>query len=601
MLASHCSVAMEGHVGHEAWITLAVVGSAVALLISTRRGPDAVLVGALAILLVLGILDPREALGGLANEGVVTLAALFGVASGLRETGAMDWIAHGLLGRPRTIPSAQIRIMLPTGIMSAFMNNTPLVAILLPVVHDWARRNRFSPSKVLIPLSYASILGGACTLIGTSTNLVVNGWLLDAGHPGMGMFEIAPLAVPCALLGIGILLLGGRWLLPNREPPIGHEQDPRSYTLEMTVAPDGPLAGKTIEDAGLRHLPGVYLMEIERAEGTIPAVAPTERLRPGDRLVFVGVVESVVDLHKIRGLVPAPDQVFKLDAPRGNRQLVEAVVSDSCPLVEQTIREGRFRTRYDAVVIAVARSGRRINRKIGDIALQPGDTLLLEALPSFAVQQRNRRDFYLVSTVEGATPPRHERAPAALYILAAMVLCVALGWLPMLKAAFLAAALMMAARCTTATAMRRAIDWQVLLVIAASLGLGKAMQVSGLAGALSDILVRVAGIQPHAVTGALFALTAVLAALITAKAAAVLMLPLAFAAATDLSVSFMPLAVIVMLAAATSVATPIGYPTNLMVYGPGGYRFTDYLRAGVPVTLAVGGLATLLTPLIWPF
>jgi di/tricarboxylate transporter len=587
--------------GTAAWFTLAVLSVAVVLLVGTRRSPDAILLGAVAVLLVFGVLDSREALGGLSNEGVVTIAALFGVVSGLRETGAMEWIVHGLLGRPRSVGAAQLRIALPAATMSAFMNNTPLVAILLPAVHDWARRNRIPVSKLLIPLSYASILGGACTLVGTSTNLVVNGWLLEAGHPGMGMFEIAPLAAPCAVLGMGVLLLGGRWLLPTREPPIGYESDPRSYTVEMTVAPDGPLPGKTIEDAGLRHLPGVYLMEIERDGETIPAVEPTERLRAGDQLVFVGIVDSVVDLHKVRGLVPAPDQVFKLDAPRRNRLLVEAVVSDSCSLVGQTIREGRFRTRYDAVVIAVARSGRRINRKIGDIVLRPGDTLLLEALPSFGVQQRNRRDFYLVSTVEESGPPRHERAPAALCIAGAMVLCAAVGWLSMLQAAFVAAGAMIVTRCSTATTMRRAVDWQMLLVLAAALGLGKAIQVSGLAAAASQVMVRAGGAQPHVLAGILFAVTAALAATITAKAAAILMLPVAFAAAAHLSVAYMPFAVIVMLAAATTVATPLGYPTNLMVYGPGGYRFSDYLRAGVPVTLAVGCLATVLTPLLWPF
>ncbi|HPQ42059.1 MAG TPA: SLC13 family permease, partial [bacterium] len=465
----------------EAWITLSVLTAVLIILTGSRRAPDAVLLGGLGILLISGVLEPRDALRGFSNEGVITIAVLYCVASGLRETGAMDWVTRLLLGRPRSIASAQARIMVPTAAMSAFMNNTPLVAIVLPVVNDWARRHRFSPSKILIPLSYASILGGACTLIGTSTNLVVNGWLLDEGYDGLGMFEITPLGLPCLVLGILIVLLGSRWLLPDRKPPISQEHDPRSYTLEMTVAPDGPLVDKTIEGAGLRHLPGVYLMEVERDGETIPAVGPTERLKASDRLVFVGIVESVVDLQKIPGLVPAADQVFKLDAPRGKRLLVEAVVSDSCPVVGMNIREGRFRTRYNAVVVAVARSGRRIHKKIGDIVLQPGDTLMLEALPSFVAQQRNRRDFYLVSTVDGSTPPDYERAPIALGILAIMVIVVAFGLLSMLKAALLAAGLMLLTRCVTASAMRRALDWQVLLVIAASLGIGRALQISGLA------------------------------------------------------------------------------------------------------------------------
>lgn len=587
--------------GFDAWITLIVLAAVLVILVGTRKSPDAVLLGGLGVLLITGVLEPRQAIRGFSNEGVITIAVLYCMAAGLRETGAMDWATRQLLGQPRNILSAQTRIMLPTAAMSAFMNNTPLVAIVLPVVNDWARRHRFAPSKILIPLSYASILGGACTLIGTSTNLVVNGWLLEEGYKGLGMFEITPLGLPCLMLGVLLVLLGSRWLLPDRQPPISQEHDPRSYTLEMTVVSDGPLVGKTIEGAGLRHLPGVYLMEVERNSETIPAVGPTERLQAGDRLVFVGIVESVVDLHKIPGLVPAADQVFKLDAPRGKRLLVEAVVSDSCPLVGMNIREGRFRTRYNAVVIAVARSGRRIHKKIGDIVLQPGDTLMLEALPSFVAQQRNRRDFYLVSTVDGSTPPQYERAPVALGILAVMVAIVALGFLSMLKAALLATGLMLVTRCATASAMRRALDWQVLLVIAASLGLGRAIQVSGLAESAARNLFRVVGTHPHVLAGVIFILTAILAAMITAKAAAVLMLPLAWAAAANLSVEFMPFAMIVMIAASTTVATPIGYPTNLMVYGPGGYRFSDYLRIGIPVTILIGVTSTLLAPVIWPF
>lgn len=597
---------------YQAWVTLGVLSLVLAMLVCTRRSPDVIMFGGLGLLLLApvpagdgswtaGVISPADAFAGFANEGVITIAMLFVVATGLRETGGLSWIVHSMLGKPRNLAGAQARIMGPTALMSAFMNNTPLVAMLLPVVDDWARKYRISPSKLLMPLSFASILGGACTLIGTSTNLIVHGWLLDEARlPGLSMFELAWIGLPCAAVGIGFTLLAARWLLPDRVPVFGEQADARQYTVEMMVEPGSPLVDKTIEDAGLRHLPGLYLIEIEREQQVLPAVSSNVKLCADDRLVFAGVVESVVDLQKIRGLVPATKQVFKIDEPRTNRSLIEAVVSNTCPLVGLSIREGRFRTVYNAAVIAVSRNGERIRRKIGDIRLQPGDTLLLEARANFAEQQRNSRDFYLVSRVDNSRPLRHERAGTSLMILLVMVGIVSLGALSMVQAAMLAAGLMIITRCCTATDARRSIDWQVLLVIAAALGLGKAMSRSGLADVIGHGLL--AGLDnPSFALGVVFMLTAVLAAVITAKAAAVLVLPIALATSSTLGVSFMPFAVAVTIAAATSLATPIGYPTNLMVYGPGGYRFSDYLRLGLPLTLLIAAICIGLIPIIWPF
>ncbi|MCU0972178.1 MAG: SLC13 family permease, partial [Gammaproteobacteria bacterium] len=366
----------------EAWLALSVVAAVIALLAATRLSADVVLLAGVTVLLVAGVLTPSEALNGLSNEGMATVGVLYVVAAGLRETGAIGWVVQGVLGRPRNLAAAQVRLMAPVTTMSAFMNNTPVVAMFLPAVVDWARQNRLPISKLLIPLSYAAILGGTCTLIGTSTNLVVNGLVTNqAGLPGLGMFDITAVGLPSALIGMAYLILLGRWLLPDRKPVMSDLDDPRRYTVEMMVEQGSPLAGKTIEEAGLRHLPGMYLVEVERGGEVLPAIAPHQRLRAHDRLVFAGVVESVVDLQRFRGLVPASDQVFKLGVPRPERCLIEAVVSDSCPLVGKSIREGRFRNVYNAAVIAVARNNERIHAKIGDIVLRPGDTLLLEADP----------------------------------------------------------------------------------------------------------------------------------------------------------------------------------------------------------------------------
>jgi di/tricarboxylate transporter len=369
----------------------------------------------------------------------------------------------------------------------------------------------------------------------------------------------------------------------------------------MSVQANSPLVGKTITAAGLRQLPGLYLIEIERNGRVIPAVPPEERIEADDRLLFAGVVESIVDLHKIRGLRPATDQVLKIDAPRDERRLIEAVVSNTCPLVGKSIRQGRFRDVYNAAIVGVARNGQRVRQKIGDIVLRPGDTLLLVTRPSFAEQQRNSRDFFLVSLVDDTEPMRHDKALVATLILLGMVLLAASGLLSMLQAAMLAAGLMIVTRCTRGRIARRAVDWQVLVVIGASFGIGTALQTTGAAQTIAASLIALTGATPLYALASIYLVTAVFSAVITNNVAAVVMFPIALAAADTLHVSFMPFAITIMMAASASFATPIGYQTNLMVYGVGGYRFTDYLRMGVPLTGLVGLVTVLLAPLWWPF
>ena len=616
--------------GFDAWLTLGVVGLVLALLAATQIGPDLILISGVLLLLVTGILKAPDALAGLANEGMVTVGLLFVVGCGVVETGGITWVADRLFGRPRGVVSAVLRMMLPTTAISAFLNNTPVVAMLIPAVNDWAKHHRIAPSKLMIPLSYAAILGGTCTLIGTSTNLVVNGMLIDAleagrvapgggiSAKGLGMFDVTWVGLPAAVAGVAFVVLASRYLLPERLPAISTVADPRQYTTEMLVEPGSPLVGKSIEEAGLRHLPGLYLAEIEREGVILQAVAPEERLRAVDRLVFVGVVDSVVDLQKIRGLVPATDQVFKLDAPRAQRCLIEAVASHSCPIVGRSIRDGRFRSVYNAVVIAVARHGERVQGKIGDIVLRAGDTLLLEAPPAFIAQHRDSRDFFLISRLENSNPPRYERAAIAMTILLGMVALVtlgetfgdvtiswgtrsfALGQITMFKGALVAAALMILTRCCTVDRARRSIDWQVLLAIAASLAIGRALESSGAAQAIAGTMIGMVNGNPWWTLVVFYGVTLLVTELVTNNAAAALMFPFALATAARLEASPMPFVIAVMMAASAGFATPIGYQTNLMVYGPGGYRFRDYLRIGVPLDLLIWAVCAIVIPLAWP-
>lgn len=580
--------------------TLGVLTVVVAALVFLRAGPDLVLTGGLALLVLAGIITPKEGFEGFGNEGLVAVGVLYVVAEGLRQTGGISFIGQRLLGTPKSLRSAQTRIVLPTAVMSAFMNNTPVVAMVIPVLTDWARKLGLSVSRLLMPLSYAAILGGLCTLIGTSTTLVVNGLLKSANDGiGLGMFDIAWVGIPATLVGLVYVLLFGSSLLPERKPPMTQFDDPREYSVEMLVDPKSPLVGKTIQEAGLRNLPGMFLVEIDRGGRIIAAVSSSELVEANDRLVFVGVVESVKDIQKIPGLVPATDQLFKLDAPRAERCLVEAVVSNTCPSVDQTIRDAKFRTRYNAAVIAVSRNGHQLRGKIGDIELHAGDTLLLEAHPSFVELQRNSRDFYLVGLVEDSNPPRHEKAWIARLILAALVVVVALELVTMLEAALVAAGLMIVTRCCRGAEARRSVDWSVMLAMGSGLGIGKAMEKSGAAEFLAGSLLGVGG--PNVALALVYAVTMVFTNLITAKAAAVLFFPIAIATALELGVSIMPFAIAVIVAAAASFATPIGYQTNLMVYGPGGYRFSDYVRFGAPLSLLVMAVSLIVIPLVWPF
>ncbi|MBM4000721.1 MAG: SLC13 family permease [Planctomycetes bacterium] len=629
----------------QSWIAIAAVVCVFLFLqFSRNASADLVFLTALMAVTAAGLITPTQAFEGFANPGVLTICGLLAVSAALRITGVLDWVGRRLLGRAQTERQAMWRLAIALLVASSFILNTALVAMLMPVVLVWCRRRNVAPSRLLLPLSYLTILGGICTLIGTSTTLVAQAKLRSlretrqdaveqmerkGGFPSpwtaktaqafigglrpMTLFEIGYVGIPCALVGAGFLVVFGKRLLPDRTDILEQlDERRREYLVEMLVFDDCPLVGQTIEQAGLRHLPGLFLIEIDRDGQTLTPIAPDDVLRARDRLVFTGIVTTILDLEKTRGLVPAADTNYEFHPiRRQHRHLTEVVLSRTSPLIGQTIREASFRKLYNAAVVAVHRGGERLTGKIGDIRLQPSDTLLLQTRGEFVSTFRNSRDFYLVSSVDGDEPRLHHKMSLCGVLTLALI-----GWLIATSffvegaetglmsppvATISIAILMVLTKCLRISEARGALDIQLLITIGAALGLGRALLESGAADMISRAMLDVVGDRPYGLLIVLYLMTAVFTEAITNNAVAAMLLPLAALMAWNGGYSPRPFVMAVVVAASLSFLTPIGYQTNLMVMGPGGYRPSDYIRCGLPVVLLVGVTALLLIPWIWPF
>ncbi|MFP5224339.1 MAG: SLC13 family permease, partial [Actinomycetota bacterium] len=520
-------------------------------------------------------------------------------------TGAFDRVTEKALGARKASDEAGTgaqrrqlaRVALPSMSASAFLANTPLVGMLAPRIVAWCRRTGRSPSRYLMPLSYAVIFGGCITLIGTSTNLVVSDLLTDAGMPALDVFEITPIGLPVALIGVGLIIMLAPRLLPRRESPVEDlGENLREFTVEMLVPADSPLAGKTVEDAGLRNLEGVYLIEIERSGRVVAPVAPFLVLQEGDRLVFAGNVGRVLDLERIQGLVSAQERHFS--SVQGDRQFHEAVVAEGSPLVGQTVKASGFRGRYGAAVVAIHRAGSRVPGKLGDVRLLQGDVLLVLAGADFAVRWRDSQDFLLVATLGENRPLRREKARIVQLLAVGLVVTAGTGLLDLLQVSLLVAIALIATRCLTTTEARNAIDLEVILLMASSFGLGIALQETGLADQVAAIIVAVSDtFGDIGILAGILIATMLMTELLSNNAAAVLMFPIAMATAERTGMAPRPLAVIILFGATLSFLTPIGYQTNTMIWGMGGYRYRDFSRLGAPLTLATLIALVTITPL----
>lgn len=586
----------------DAWVTLVVVIVMIGVLLKESLSPSASVLGAAIVLLLAGVLTPQQAFSGFSNPAPITVAALYILARGVDKTGALQPIVSWLLGHGNGRRASLAKLLLPAAGASAFLNNTPIVAMLVPPVSDWAHRRGQSPSGFLMPLSFAVILGGSVTVIGTSTNLLVSGLLEANDLAPIGMFEISRVGLPAAIAGLTLLILLAPILLPDRRPTWQQlEEDIREFAVSMVVVPDGPLDGQTVEAGGLRHLQGVFLAELERGGQFTAPVGPTTVLRGGDRLVFVGKADLVVDLQSSRGLVSS-EQPHLMDFDSTRHTFFEAVVGEASPLIRKTLQEAGFRERYQGAVVAIHRAGQRVKAKLGQIRVRVGDTLLLIADTGFRNRWRDRRDFLLVSRLGGTPPAATRKAGVVGIIILAVVVTAGLGLIPILHAALAGGISLVLFGVLTPGEARDAVDLDVILVIAGAFGLGAAIQTSGLSNRIAGFLVELSGsLGPLGVLLGLMIATIVLTEMITNNAAAALMFPIALSTAAELNLDPRPLAIVIAISASASFLTPIGYQTNTMVYGPGGYRFSDYIRLGAPLTVVVMATIVTVVPLFWPF
>lgn len=560
-----------------------------------RVSPAIAMMVVVAVLMTTGVITTKEALAGFSNPATFTVAALFVVARAVERTGVLGRVIDSIMGKSGSWSVRLARLVFASASASAFLNNTPIVAMLAPPLTNWADAQREAPYRYLLPMTYAVSVGGTITLIGTSTNIVASGVAEAAGERPFGMFELTKLGLPVAILGCLVLVVTTPWLLrPRRAARKILEETAREFILNMAVLPGGPLDGRTVGEAGLRRLEGVFLVEIARRGSLIAPVGPGTMLEGGDELTFVGKADQVPDLQAIRGLTSSEHtHVKRFDPTR--HPFFEVVLGPSSPLTGRTLKETGFRGRYQAAVIAIHRKGERVPGKLGQVKLRATDTLLVIAEPSF-----RRNDFLLVSRIGAVTQEVRPGGGWIGILLMGVVVIAALGLVPLLQASVAAVALLTVLRVLAPHELRQAVDVEVIVTVAASFALGTAAETSGLARSVADAVVAASG--AIGLRGGLFGVTlfaVLMAQFLTCNAAAALAIPLALHVARTLHVDPRPFLMAATIGASTTYLTPFGYQTKMMVFGPGGYRASDYARLGLPLTLVIVAAVTAISPIVF--
>ena len=581
-----------------AWIVIATIILVFGLILFTKLAPDFVFLGGMTILMVTGALPVDKVLSGFSSSSVVLVGALFVVIAGLVHTGVMQWIVRYCLGTPKSYNMAIFRLMTPVAALSSFLNNTTVVALFINVVKIWAKKLNVAPSKLLIPLSYASGMGGICTLIGTPPNLLISGFYMDQTHEQLSIFTPTLAGLFCLTVGI-LATIAMKKLIPERTSPEEALENSQNYTVELLVPSDAKFIGETLKDAGLFQVEGGHIIEIIRFDKEIISpVSEDEFIFGGDRLVFSGQVDEILKLRNSHQLVNAAHHVFSVNEVDSNRKLRMANVRFSSSLVGTRMVDTDFEERNNMVLIAIAREGERINQSPREIVIEKGDTLLLECPPRSKSESALTPDLQFFES--SLIPQEGKKTLTSSLILLAMIICSSLNIIPLLQASFLAAFAMIILRCCSINQARESIDWGLLMVFAGSISLGSAIEYTGIATKIAEGILSVCGSNPmFALAGICFAAT-FLTEFTSNTATAAIFFPITYQIAVTLGVNPLTFCVALMIAVSSSFATPIGSPTHMMVYGPGGYRFVDFMRIGLPMNFIILAADLFIVPLLFP-
>ena len=581
-----------------AWITIATVLSMFTVLLFTKLRADLVFLSAMGILFVTGVLNAKEAFSGFSSTSVVIIGVLFVVVAGLTHTGVLQWIVKHLLGQPKSYSKAVIRLMLPVAALSSFLSNTTVVALFVGIVKMWSKKLNISPSKLLIPLSYASGMGGVCTLIGTPPNLIISG--LYADNTGTAMNVLATTIPGLFCLFVGVLsIIAMRKLLPDRKAPEAAFESTSDYTVELLVPSDNKHIGETIEEAGLTNVNGGSLIEIVHYDDITSPVPADELIMGGDRLVFAGQIDEILDLKKSHGFVNADHHVFTMSEVSGDRQLRTAYVTFGSSLINTKIGNSSFEQDNNMVLVAVARRGNRIDQPPHEVVLQAGDTLLFECPPNVNIHTE-RLTSQLQFFDSAQVPNIGKKTFISTTIMILMVVLSALNIIPLLQCAFIAAMAMLIFRCCNVDQAMKAINWEILMVFAGSVVLGIAIQKTGIAERLAFGILDVCGTNPIVVMTAICFVGTFITEFISNTAAGAMFFPIMYQAAEKLGYEPYPFLIALMVSVSSSFATPIGSPTHMLVYGPGGYRFSDFMRIGLLMNLIILAANIFIINIIYP-
>ncbi len=587
-------------------IVFIVLGGALVLFVRELLPIDVTALLILAVLVATGVLTPEEGVHGFSNPAPVTVAAVLVLSAGLMRTGAVVKLGNSISRLGGSAESGQMAVILITvGVLSAFINNTAAVAMFIPIVLGIASDRKISPSKLLIPLSFAGILGGLCTYIGTSTNIIVGSILEDQGYEPFRMFEFAPLGILFLIFGIAYLLLFGRRRLPARrtENDLTADYHLREYLTELVIQPRSRLIGKTLKESDLSVANDIVVLDIRREKEWLGSLLSEVVLEAGDEMIVKGNIDNIMRVREAEGVAIRPRVKFSdEDLQSSDVMLAECVISASSGLIGLTLKSIDFRKRFQATVLAIRRHGGEIREKLGEVRLHYGDTLLIQGRRDRLESLRGSQEFMLIMEDTSTPRYRYQKTAAAVTIFGAVVAMAALGILPIMVAALLGALAMVLTRCLTIQEGYEAIDMRIVFLIAGTLSLGLALQKTGGAELIADQIIHFAGpYGPRVVLAVLYLLTMALTEMMSNNATAALLTPIAIEIANGMGVDVRPFAFCIAFAASASFLSPIGYQTNTLVYGPGGYQFTDFFKVGLPISLGIWMLSTLLIPVLWPF